>query len=69
MWSSTRKTRSRSKHLIAASIADGATVNPNGIKILLANGLSKFPIKGNSFFKNGPKFSPEILSDQTILLL
>ena len=38
---------------IAASIA--AAVNPNGIKMLLANGLSTFPIKDNPVFSNGPK--------------
>ena len=35
---------------IGASVADAAPVNPNGIKRLLANGLSTFPIKGKSSF-------------------
>ena len=40
---------------MAASVADGAAVNPNGIKMLLANGLSTFPIKGKPVFSNGSK--------------
>ena len=46
---------------IAASVADAAAaaVNPNGIKTLLANGLSTFPIKGNPVFSNGPKSLPK----------
>ena len=40
---------------IAASVAAAAAVNPNGIKVLFANGLSIFPIKGNPAFSNGPK--------------
>ena len=39
---------------IAASVAAGA-VNPNGIKTLWANDLSKFSIKGNPVFSNGSK--------------
>ena len=35
--------------------SDTAAVNPNGIKTLLANGLSTFPIKGNPVFSHGPK--------------
>ena len=31
---------------IAVSVVDAAAVNPNGIKMLLANGLITFPIKG-----------------------
>ena len=46
---------------IAASVADAAAVNPNGIKTLLANGLSAFPIKGNPIFNNGPKVSLKTL--------
>ena len=42
--------RTRSSILrIAASFADAAVVSPNGIKALLANGLSTFSIKGNAF--------------------
>ena len=40
---------------IAASNADAAAANPNGIEILLANSLSTFPVKGNLFFSNGTK--------------
>ena len=40
---------------IAASLADAATVNPNGTKTLLTNCLSTFPIKGNPVFSNGPE--------------
>ena len=32
---------------IATSLTDAAVINPNGIKKVLANGLSTFPIKGN----------------------
>ena len=39
---------------IVASFPDAAAVNPNGIKALLANGFSIFPIKSNSVFSNGP---------------
>ena len=44
---------------IAAS--DAAAVNPNRIKMLLANGLSTFPIKGNPAFSNGSKVYLKIL--------
>ena len=40
---------------IAASVADVAAINPNGIKTLLANGFGIFPIKGNPACTNGPK--------------
>ena len=40
---------------ITASVAHAAAVNPNGIKTLLANGLSIFPIKDNPDLSNGPK--------------
>ena len=40
---------------IAASVSDATAVNSNGIKTLLANGSSTFPIKGNPDFSNGPK--------------
>ena len=40
---------------IAASVADTAAVNPNGIKTLLANGFCICLIKGNPVFSNGPK--------------
>ena len=47
---------------IIASVADAA-VNPNGIKMLLANGPSAFPIKGNLVFSNGPKKLPKNHAD------
>ena len=37
-----------------ASAADPATVNPEGIKALLANGLITFFINGNPVFSDGP---------------
>ena len=40
---------------IGAFVADTAAVNPNGIKTLLANGVSTFFIKGKSVFGNGPE--------------
>ena len=43
---------------IAASVVATAA-NPNGIKTLLANGLSTSPIKGNSGLSNGPKSLPK----------
>ena len=43
---------------MTASVADTAAVNPNGMKTLLANGLSIFPIIGNPDFSNGPKCPP-----------
>ena len=41
---------------IAASVADAATVNPNGVKMLLTNGWMAFHflLKGNPVFSNGP---------------
>ena len=52
---------------IAAPVADAGAVNPNGIKTLLANGLSTFPIKGNPVFSNGPKSLPKNPPDCPIL--
>ena len=34
---------------IGASVADATAVNPNGVKRLLGNGLSKFSIKAIQF--------------------
>ena len=48
-------------------VSDAAAVNPNGIKKLLANGLSTFPIKGNLVFSNCPKNLPKIPPDCLIL--
>ena len=50
-----------------ASVADAAAVNPNGIKMLLANGLNTFRIKANPVFSNGPKSLPKTPSDCPIL--
>ena len=44
---------------IAASVADTAAINYNGIKTVLANGLSIFFNKGNPIFSNGPKSLPK----------
>ena len=44
---------------IATSVADGAAINPNGIKTLLVIGLSNFPIKDNPVFNIGPKILPK----------
>ena len=46
---------------IPASIADAAAVNLNGIKRVLANGFSTFPIKGNPVFNNNPRSIPKML--------
>ena len=51
----------------AASVADAAAVHPNCIKILLANGLSIFSIKGNPSFSSGPKSLPKNAPDSPIL--
>ena len=51
----------------AASNADAAAVNPNGIETLLANSLSTFPIKGNLFFSNGTKGLPKNTPDCPVL--
>ena len=48
------------------SVADAAAVDPKGVKMLLANGLSTFPIKGNPIFNNGPKGLPKNPSVCTI---
>ena len=40
---------------IAASIADSAAANPNGIKTLLSNGFITFSIIDNPAFNNSPK--------------
>ena len=44
---------------IAASVADAAAVNPNGIKSLVANGLRIFFIKGKPAFGNGHRILPK----------
>ena len=52
---------------IIAPVADAAAVNPNGIKTLLANGLSIFPIKFNPVLNNGPISLFKNSSDFTML--
>ena len=52
---------------IAASVANAAAVNANGIKTLSANGLSTFLIKGNPVFSNGLKILPKNPPDCPIL--
>ena len=47
--------------------ADSAAVNPNGIKTLLSNGLSTFPIKGNPVFSKGHEILPKNPPDCPIL--
>ena len=50
------------------SVADSATINPIGIKTLLANDLNTFIIKGSSVFSsNGPKSLPKNPLGWTIL--
>ena len=51
---------------MAASVTDAA-VNYKGIKALLTNSLSTFPIKSNSVFSNGPKSLPKNPPDCLIL--
>ena len=52
---------------IAASVASAAALSPNGIKTLLAIGLSTFFIKGKSVFSKGPKSLPKNPLDSLIL--
>ena len=51
---------------IAVSVADAPAVNPNSIKILLANGFTTFFIKGKPVFSNGPRSLPRNPPDYTI---
>ena len=46
---------------------DAAAVDPHGIKKLLANGLSTFPIKSSSLFTSGPKSLPKNTPDCPVL--
>ena len=46
---------------MATSVAGDAAVNPNGIKMLLTEVLTTFPIKGNPLFSNDSKSLPRIL--------
>ena len=52
---------------IAASVTDTAAFNPNGTKMLLADGLSAFFIQGKPVFSNGTRNLPRILPDCPIL--
>ena len=52
---------------IAVSVADAAVVNPNGIKTLLANGLSTFFLKSNPVFSIGLNILPRNPPDGLIL--
>ena len=49
------------------TVADAAAVNPNDIKMLLANGLSTFSITGNPVFNNSPQSVLENPPDFPIL--
>ena len=40
---------------MVAVVADTPTVNPDSIKMILANGVITFLIKSNAFLNNGPK--------------
>ena len=51
----------------AATNTDAAAVNPNDIKMLLANGFITFCITGNPVFNNGPKSLPKKPPDFPIL--
>ena len=53
---------------MAASVADAAPVNLNGITTLLVNDLINFPIKGNTVFGNSPKCLPKDSFDCPIYL-
>ena len=52
---------------VPASAADIVAVNPNDIKMPLANELKTFLIKGKPIFSNGPKRLPRNPPDCTIL--
>ena len=52
---------------IPAITTDAAAVNPNGIKILLANSLITFFIYGSLVFNNGPRSLPGNPPDCIIL--
>ena len=52
---------------IAASVTNAAAINPNDIKMLLANSLSTFPIKDKLLSKNGLRSLPTNPAICTIL--
>lgn len=52
--------------LMAASVGDAATVNPNLIKILLANNLNAFSFKDKPVVGNGFRSLPKKPPDCTI---
>ena len=51
---------------MAASVGDAATVNPNLIKILLANNLNAFSFKDKPVVGNGFRSLPKKPPDFTI---
>ena len=53
--------------LIAASVADAAALNGNGIETLLGNDLSTFFVKGNPVSSNGSRLLPKSPPDCPIL--
>ena len=53
---------------IATSVANAIAVNPYGIKTLLANSVSTFPIKCNPAFTYGPKILPKNSPEYPVLL-
>ena len=60
-------TRSQDFLCIPASAADAATVNPKGIKTLLANGWITFFVNGNPVFSNKSSNLPRNYADCIIL--
>ena len=52
---------------IAAFVADAATGNPNGIKMILANGLRAFLVNGNPIFINDSGGLPKNPSNSFVL--
>ena len=52
---------------ITESVADAAVVNLNGIKMLLADDLSKYSHNGNPVFSNGPRRPARNSADFIIL--
>ena len=52
---------------VDASVTDAAAVNPDDIKMILANGLSAFPVKDNPAFSDSSKSLPKNPYDCHIL--
>ena len=55
------------QNVFAAAAAAAAALYPNGIKILLANGLGTFFIKGKTVFNNISRSLPKKSPDCPIL--